>query len=80
MGLPALSGDSLLITGEDGHVRGVQLADGAPLWELQVATDVGPSAAAVPLDTNRILIALHDGTLLPVAIPRKPAKLAETLP
>lgn len=67
---PLLGGDRLLVADTSGRLSALQLADGQPAWTMPLGVDVGPTAAAVPLSANRILVPLADGTLIEVTPPR----------
>lgn len=74
-GAPLLSGDTLLVADNSRRITGIRLADGKMVWKTGLPVGVGPAAAPAPYAHGTMLMALGDGTLLQLPIPKQ--RLAE---
>lgn len=79
-GQPLVHGDALIVADASGAICGLNLADGKPLWQTQLAAGQAPAAAPAVVADRILLIPLVDGTLAVAPLPDAQAEVAETKP
>ena len=79
-GQPLVHGDALIVADASGAICGLNLADGKPLWQTQLAAGQAPAAAPAVLADRFLLVPLVDGALAVAPLPDAPAEVAETKP
>lgn len=77
-GRPAKRDDRLLVTDTGGNVTALDRRDGKLLWRQSLSVDVGPAAAAVPIDRDRVLVPLTDGTLFDMQVQTETERVARS--
>ena len=76
VGEPILLNQSILVTDLSGEINAINPLNGKTVWQRPIKLKSGqiPSAAAVPMGENHLLVPLIDGSFIQVKIPNQSNK------